>query len=247
MTLQNLQVEFVELLLGDEDNAEWLQPSSNLFIYRNNIFNTLLHTLRECYPLVEKLVGEGFFRTAARNYIVTYPSLSSNLHDYGQYFSDFLTEYPPVKTLVYLPEVAKFEWLCHSLTFAPNHAPLDIQLLSNLTPEQQQNLRFTLHPASYVAQFHYPILDIIELCQGNIEEITNLPEAKAYLLIIRRQLDVSIAPLNLAEFLFLSALQENKTLSQALEITMQTDPSFQLDEKLPEWIKNKTIVGFECQ
>lgn len=247
MTLQNLQAEFVELLLGDEDKAEWLHPSKNLFIYRNNIFNTLLSTLRECYPLVEKLVSESFFRTAARNYIATYPSLSSNLHDYGQYFSDFLTEYAPVKTLVYLPEVAKFEWLCHSLTFAPSHAPLDIQLLSNLTPEQQQNLRFILHPASYVTQFHYPILDIIELCQGNIEEINNLPEAKTYLLIIRRQLDVSIAPLSLAEFLFLSALQENKTLAQAVERAMHADANFQLDEKLPEWVKNKTIVGFECE
>lgn len=246
MTLQNLQADFVELLLGDEDKAEWLQSSQNLFIYRNNIFNTLLNTLRECYPLVEKLVGESFFRTAARNYITTYPSLSSNLHDYGQYFSAFLTEYAPVKTLVYLPEVAKFEWLCHSLTFAPNHAPLDIKLLSNLTPEQQQNLRFTLHPASYVTQFHYPILDIIELCQGNIEEINNLSEAKTYLLIIRRHLDVSIAPLNLAEFLFLSALQENKTLSQALDMTMHADANFQLDEKLPLWISNKTIIGFEC-
>jgi hypothetical protein len=242
MMLQNFQSEFAEYLLSDDEYASLIQPEPNLAIYRNNMLSTLVNALQDIYPLVTKLVGSDFFRVAAKEYIRRYPSRSSNLHDYGEYFSDFLAEYQPVKTLIYLPEVAKFEWLCHTLSFAADHALFDIKLLENINPDQYSKLHFILHPASHLMKFHYPILRIIDLCKGELDETIDLSEGGIHLLIIRRDMDISLMPLSLVDAIFLHALHESQSLSDALDAAILVDADFSLEEKLPKWIKDKTIV-----
>lgn len=245
MPLQNAQAEFIDFLLSTEDRFDLLECSQNVGIYRRTFINSLLTTLQNIYPLIERLVGNDFFHIAAKEYINQYPSRSSNLNDYGRYFSDFLAHYPPVKSLIYLSEIAEFEWICHNLQFASDCTPLDVSLLARLMSEEKDHLHFILHPASQVAKFHYPILHIIELCKAEQPEAIDLHQEGINLLIIRRELDVILSPLNLADFTFLNALQEGASFIQALEATLIVDAEFKLDEKLTQWISDKTIVDFK--
>lgn len=244
MSLQNLQAEFAELLHSEDGHVEHVHPMQNIMIYRNNINNNLLQVLTDTYPLIAKLLGEDFFRLTSKKYLALYPSCSGNLHDYGEYFSDFLAEYQPLKDLIYLVEVAQFEWICHRISFSATHAALDIETLQSLTEDQYSQLHFALHPASCVKKFHYPITRIIELCHDEIDGTIDIHEGGVRLLIIRRELTISFLPLSIAEFTFLNALQDNKNLSEALELTLQVDSEFQLEEKLQQWVLDKTIVGF---
>lgn len=242
MSLQNMQTEFVDILLSEDENNDLLQPLQNIVIYRNNVIGNLINALFNTYPLITRLVGHDFFRLVAKDYSKHYPSCSGNLHDYGQYLSDFLASYPPLKSLTYLAEVAHFEWLCHVLQFAPDHLPLDSTFLEKLSPDQYPHLHFILHPACHVINFHYPILRIIELCQDDTKERVDMNTGGDNLLIIRRDLDIKLVSLEAAESAFLIALQENLPLSQALEAANAIEPDFKLDEKLPLWIQDKTIV-----
>jgi hypothetical protein len=242
MSLQHIQTEFADILLSEDESTDLLQPLQNMSIYRNNVRSSLINTLLNTYPLMIKLVGQDFFRIAAKDYIKQYPSCSSNLHDYGQYFSDFLASYPPVKSLTYLAEVAHFEWICHTLDFAADHPPFDIQFLEKLSPDAYPRLHFVLHPASQVVHFHYPILRIIELCKEENQEMIDINTGGNHLLIIRRDLDIKLVLLEAAESAFLMALQEGLPLFQALKAANAIEPDFKLDEKLPAWIQDKTIV-----
>lgn len=243
MSLQNIQSEFADLLLSnDVITTDWFRPQQNMRIYRNNVTTTLVNTLLNTYPLVMRLVGEDFFRITAKEYIKHYPSCSSNLHAYGQYFSDFLATYPPVKSLTYLAEIADFEWRCHLLQFAADHTFFDIKRLEMITPEQYDHLHFMLHPASHIMQFHYPLLRIIDLCKGETDETIDITAGGIHLLIIRRDYEIKLAPLTKAEYTFLTSLEEGLCLSDALNVTLAIDPDFKLDEKLPAWIQDKTIV-----
>lgn len=242
MTLQNLQSELAELMLANDTQTELVDPAFNIAIYHNNMTTNLVHALQDTYPLISQLVGNDFFRITAKEYIERYPSRSGNLHDYGQYFSDFLAEYQPVKTLHYLSEVAQFEWICHTLYFAANHSEFDTSDLAHLSPDAYGQLHFLLHPASQLMKFYYPIARIIDLCRGEIEGNIDINEGGAYMLIIRRESDIKLVSLSLAEFTFLTALHDSKPLSQALDMAMQLDSSFSLEEKLPSWIQDKTIV-----
>lgn len=242
MQLQNLQAELAELIVTDDQHTDIVAPVENLSIYHNTALAALMNTLKDIYPLVCKLLGEDFFRITIQKYIKQYPSRSGNLHDYGEYFSDFLAHFQPLKELVYIPEVAQFEWHCHTLFYAAAHDAMNPALLETFTPEQYDHLHFVLHPAAKIMKCHFPILKIIDLCKDKIIGSIDVDDGGVNLLIIRRELDISLVELTTAEFTFLDMLQENKSLAEALNTTLLIDPQFKLAEKLPAWVKDKTLV-----
>lgn len=242
MSLQNMQSELAETLFTENEHSDLLQPFQHIAIHRNNMLFHLIQTLQTTYPLVEKLVGKDSFKAAAKEYIHCYPSRSGNLHDYGEYFCDFLKDYSP--TTPYLSDVATFEWAYHILYFASDHAALSIKRLENVSFHQYEQLHFVLHPASRLLQFNWPILRIIELCNDEIHGQLHLNEECNYLLLIRPDTERLFLPLPHAEFNFLKSLNENQSLSAALESTLQIEPHFKLDKILSYWIKHKVIVDF---
>lgn len=244
MTLQNLQAEFAESLFAEEPRCEGVKPQSNLLIYQNNFFTSLTRALRNTYPLIVKLVGDDFFPLAAKAYCRQYPSRTNNLDDYGAYFGSFLVEFEPTRSLIYLPEVADFEWACHEASFAIDHAPLSIEALQRITPDLYENLHFSLHSAIRIMKCNFPILRIIELCKGEINEEINLDAGGDNLMISRKQNTLSLTTLSEADCQFLTLLSENYSLKEALEVTLTIDPEFRLDEKLPYWIQQGVIVDF---
>lgn len=243
MSLPNAQADFIEALFSKDSQTDLVTPGGNIAIYSNNIFSSLIDTLATTYPLIKMLLGNDFFQMTAREYIRQYPSRSGNLHDYGKYFGDFLSEYQPVHDLMYLAEVADFEWACHVLYLAPDHPPFAIETLNNFAMEQHQDLRFILHPAAWLRKFHFPILKIIDLCLTNPDETLDLTTDEGVtLLVMRKELDLVLITLAADDFAFLHALNDNLTLSQALQSAQHINPSYQLEEKLPDFIKNKIIV-----
>lgn len=244
MSLQNLQVDLSEIILSSSTDVDWLKPTQCLAIYRNNIYDNLSNTLKSIYVMVRLLVGDDYFQSLMNDYIKQYPSRSSNLHDYGEYFKCYLAEIPSLRTLCYLEEVAEFEWLMHTLYFAAEHDALNINHLAHITPHQYENLHFTLHPASYLKQFKYPILRIIDLCNNDNTEDINLNEGGVNLLMIRREFKLMLVSLSPAEYVFLNSLNNGHSLSASLTAALIIDEHFKLEEKLPQWINDKTIVDF---
>lgn len=242
MQLSNLQAELADAILMADDTIDCAEPAAHIAIYHNNVMSTLINTLRTTFPLIEKLVGEDFFRITAKEYIKHYPSRHSNLNAYGNYFSDFLASYAPVHNLIYLAEVAQFEWLCHQVNIAPDHARFDLKKLSHIAPAHYHELHFILHPASHLQRFHYPMLDIIEICREDADITLDITKGGINLLMIRRDQDISLVPLTNAEFTFLEMLQDGKSVSEALNTALMLDAQFNLEEKLPAWIKDKTLI-----
>ncbi|MBV9575679.1 MAG: putative DNA-binding domain-containing protein, partial [Gammaproteobacteria bacterium] len=157
MSLQNLQAELAEHILTNEPTTENIFPSQHLLIYQNNRLSHLLNALEQTYTLILKLVGEDFFRAAAKAYINFYPARSGNLQDYGEYFGDFLSDYAPAQSLFYLSEIANFEWICHTLYFAADHAPFNVEVLNSFSIDEYQQLRFVLNPACCLMSLSIPI------------------------------------------------------------------------------------------
>lgn len=242
MNLQNLQAEIAEAIIMNDCHCEWLTPAANITIYQHNMQSALTKALEHCYPLLVKLIGKDFFLLTAKEYLACYPSLSSDLNDYGAYVSDFIANYAPLADYIYLPEVAKFEWTCHRLARLAEHLSFDVCKLEGLDKEQYPHLYFSLNPASDVLSFTYPILRIIALCKNEIPGPIDMQAGETRLLIYRRQQHVSLVSLTMGEYHFLKALQANKALTTALDIALDKDPLFKLDEKLPVWINNKVIV-----
>lgn len=242
MQLQNEQAEIADLILANDEHTNVVGPAENLSVYHYTMMASLTNTLKEIYPLISKLVGEDYFNLICKEYIYQYPSRSGNLNHYGEYFHDFLAQHETLHRFLYLPEVAQFEWACHEIYFAAEHDMFSIILLENVTPEKYPHLHLVLHPASRVMKFQFPILKIINLCEKGSNENIDLNEGGVNILVIRRELDISLVSLTEGEFTFLDMLQDHKSLEESLNTALILDPKFKLEEKLPIWIQDKTIV-----
>lgn len=244
MSLQNAQVEFAELIISSEDISDGLKPVANVKIYQKHYIAHLTKALVGHYPLLVKLLGEMTFKNIAKDYIACYPSTSGNLEDYGWYFSDFIRVYEPTAHLPYLPDVATYESISHSLHQASDIISFNPNLLKNIPIEKYAKLQFVLNTSCAIHQFNYPIMDIIELCHEKIDKIDQLTQIPHYLLMHRCVGDIKVTVLTLAEFTFLDAIQHNMTLETALQMCLAVDAEFDLNRKLSDWIKNNTIVDF---
>jgi len=244
MLLQNLQYELADALMHAELAEDIISPSANLVIYQNNILSNFTAVLTETYPLIRQLVGDDFFTMMTHEYAQHYPSCSSNLHDYGEYFANFFTHFSQLDAHPYLKEVAQFEWICHRLFFAADATPLDTGRLREVIEQDYSKLHFMLHPACEVMQFHFPILKIIDLCQGQHDEVIDIHASGDYLLIIRRDLDIKLVALSEGEFYFLQALAQYQSVETALTLALEKDVSFNLEEHLVQWVNDKTIIDF---
>jgi hypothetical protein len=241
MSLENFQIELVDRIFSQDTTQNSLYQHSHL--YRQNIFLNLMTHLKHLYPLSLTLLGEDLFNKIAHHYIGRYPSLSSTINEYGEYFPDDLADYPGLLSFPYLFDLAQFEWAIHVVSLAADASRLDIKLLDKISLEKYSQVHVMLHPASLLKIFRYSILDIVNAChRQHYQRLINIKENPTYVLIIRPEIELSYVNLTLAEFTFLSCLNDNQSLSAAQAAATAISNDFKLEEKLINWIQEKIIV-----
>lgn len=94
-----------------EGFARWVRDGqmSNIAVYQRNYLYSLIDCLSGKFTAVEKVVGEQNFRYLARMYILSCPSVSTNLDDYGYGFAEFVESRPETAEMFYLGELARID------------------------------------------------------------------------------------------------------------------------------------------
>jgi len=230
-SLRELQQNFSQFLyeqipadFPSQIQAAGVDSSARLGIYRNNTFIGLSKALAAAYPVSERLVGTDFFNYTAYEFIRRYPSYSGDLAEYGNEWPEFLADFEPCRSLVYLPDVARLEQAFNHAYRSAEHAPLALEQLAQIAPEQYGLLRFQLHPSARLLQSPYPIARIWETNQPDYsgEETVDLNAGGCRLLVYRPQLAVKITPLAQGEYTLLSALAASVGFADACEQALKT-------------------------
>ena len=252
--LRDLQAEFSASIFGSENQtrfkeqirANGLSGDRRMQIYRNNVYASLTEALRAVHPVVHKLVGDGFFKYAANEYITQYPSSSGDLHDFGDRFSEFLAGFEPAQSLAYLSDVARMEWYYHEAYHAAEHRPMDLDALSRAGTDEYDQLQLHLHPSARLLRSDYPVLQIWQANQdeNNVEEIVDLDSGGIRMLIVRPDHEIEFHSLEAADFALLEYFASGKSLSQAVEHAINTDSEFQLNYALRHFVQTKILVDF---
>ncbi len=217
-----------------------------LQIHRNNVFASLTGALQSIYPVVTRVVGEGFLKYAADDFIRRQPPTSGNLHDFGRGFPEFLGRFPPARKLAYLPDVARLEWAYHEAFHAADAEPLDPRLLASIRPEHYGQLRFALHPSARLLASPYPVLRIWLVNQPGYvgEETVDLAEGGVSVLVIRRDAAVELQTLSEGDFTLLGALSAGHAFARACALALAAEPEFDLSDALRRHVLTAAIVGF---
>ncbi|MBN8761722.1 MAG: hypothetical protein BGO61_13055 [Thiobacillus sp. 65-69] len=252
-SLRELQLGFAEAIFSQETSefaqeiaANGLSGEHRLAIYRNNVFTRLTEALRSVYPVVQQLVGEGFFKFASAEYISRYPSQSGDLHHYGRQFAEFLANFPPAAELSYLSDVARLEWACHEVFHEADHGPLALEQLQAVPPERYGDLKFRLHPAARLIASSFPVHRIWEVNQPGYsgDQTLELAEGEVRLLVKRSARIVELYVLTSGEWCFLGMLADGRSFGEACEAAFVTEPGFGLEPALRRWVADLTLVDF---
>ena len=154
-SLRDLQERFAEAVFNPRSygldlpiRENGLNGRRRLRIYRNNVFASLTEALRACYPVVERLGGEGFFSYVANRYIRSHLSTSGDLQEFGSEFPEFLEDFPTTRALVCLSDVVRLEWARQYVYHALEPEVVELSArLQAVPPKRYGDLRFRLYPA----------------------------------------------------------------------------------------------------
>lgn len=218
-----------------------------LAVYKNNVYAQLIDALAATYPAVLRLVGEEFFRFAAREFVASHPATEKNLAMYGKGFHDFLAKFEPAASVPYLADVAMLEYRYLAAYHSIDARSLPADRYSVLVREGGGS-RVALHPSSQLMSSQYPVSRIWELNRSDapIDGKISIEGQSEYLLIIRPQATVEVRRLSLGAFVALLALSGGSGLPEAVLTGRQAEPEANLHEQLLSLAVGETFVEKEA-
>jgi hypothetical protein len=215
-----------------------------LAAYRRTVIGTLSGALLATYPVVARIVGEPFFREAARSFVLSHPSCSGDLNEYGEDFADFLADYPHARELRYLPDVARLEWLMQTVYYAADARPTDLAALAAADPSRWGEIRFDLAPARARLDSPHPLHEIWRVnAEGYDGDMTVDFSRDSRLLVFRRQGLVEVRPLGAGAAVFFDAIAGGDDLAHATAAVLALDAAFDPAPELQALVGDGVIVA----
>lgn len=217
-----------------------------LNVYRNNTRLGLTEALKANFPVVEKLVGEAFFKALAAAFIQKYPPATGCLQEYGRDFAHFIANFPPARPLPYLADVARLEWLWQEAYHEADQGKMMLNRLTAIPQTRHADLCLCSHPSLRLLVSSYPIHRIWMLNQDGSDhcETIDLGLGGDKLLVFRPEQDVEVDALTDSDFLWLSLLHSGHTLVSAAEQVYQLDPYFDVSAHLLYWLEAGLFTDF---
>lgn len=251
--LAERQAEFAAALLDPErpvplglvgpDGA----PSARRFaVYRNNVVAGLIDTLQAAFPVVLRIVGEGFFQAMARIYVTQEPPHSPIMLGYGCGFPGFIGSFEPLATLPCLADVARIELAWTKAYHAAEAEPLDSTVLAAVTPEDLPQLRLLLHPSVRITRSRFPALTIWQMNVGDgVPAPVELNAGGEDAILARPEAEVEVRSLPEGGAAFIGALLNGGSVLEATKAALMADGRFDLSVNLTGLLQAGAIVGFE--
>ena len=254
-TLPELQAAFASALLrkdargvADAIVGDGVAPAARVQVYWNHVFSSLTDALEATFPVVSQLVDQRFFGFAADRYVGSHPPTGPCLFEYGATFPVFLEAFSPCAGHPYLADVARLEWAMNVASHAEDVAPIAPAALARVRPEDLGRLVLRLDPSVSWLRSPWPIDRIWRANQSDADPTDTIDlAAGGVTLEVRREDDVvTMRRLEEGEFSFRAGLGAGSTLETVVEVTMTTDPAFDLTAALRSLLDEALIIGLSC-
>ena len=250
-SLRELQAGFRAALLDEAEARvvseiidDGLGASARLAVYRHHVFTSLTEALEATYPVVCRLVDRRFFGWVADQYVRVRPPAGPCLFEYGADFPEFVAAFPACAHLPWLADVARLEWAMNAALHAPDALPLEPEALRALDPAALARLTLRLDPSVTLLASRWPVDAIWRANQAgaNLTVTVDLDAGGASLEVRRVDDDVVLRALPPATFALRAALAAGRTLEDAVEQALDTDPAFDLAGEIRALLDERLLV-----
>ncbi len=215
-----------------------------LGVYRGNVYGSRAKALAAAYPIVRKIVGGEFFDALAREYARGYPAASGDLNEYGERLTEFVAAFPHTQDLLYLPDVARMEWLAHRAYYAGDGAAFDPARVAGLPASRYAELHPMLAPACALFESDWPLARIWTVHQDDFAGAidVDLDAGPDRVLIHRPRWRVQVLAVARGDYRLLESTLAGATLGHALAAALEEDPGFDPAAGLGRWVEAGVIV-----
>lgn len=214
-------------------------------VYRNNVVVGLAQTLKDAFPVVQRIVGAEFFQAMARAYVAIEPPRSPIMLDYGQGFPDFVGRFAPAANLPYLADVASIERAWTEAYHEAEASPIGPSAFAEIAPDRLPTLSLALHPSIRIVRSRFPVLTIWQMnIDGGIPAPVDLTAGGEDAFIVRPEADVEVRSIPAGSADFIRALVSGISVLAAFEEAIVADPRFDLVANLTDLIQVGAVVGF---
>jgi hypothetical protein len=259
--------EIVDGIIKPNDR---LTSFERLEIYNRVYWFRILSALAEDFPGLRAVIGQKRFDRLLTAYLTQRPSVSFTLRDLGSRLEAWLREHPEFtpKTERLALDMVRLEWADIEAYDAAELPKLSEQDLRH----QGEDPHFHLQPYLKLLDLAYPVDDFLlsirraEGDEGDQDSdivsnvvLMHTPQAeekqlplplrkKTYLAVHRQDDIVYFKRLDPEGFTVLRALQDGKSLSQAIEAALPWSKRPEaVAEKLHDWFANWSSLGWFCQ
>ena len=248
-SLAEVQSAFGRAVLGGDFSAltpyvrtDGISAAGRIGVYRNNVVTSLTALLADRFPVVERLVGDGYFSFAAESFIRAAPPGQACLDGYGSEFPSFLAAFPSCAALPYLPDVARLEWKLFAIARAEFAEPLTLAALAGLNADTAANLRLRCDPAIDYLASDWPVDRIWQAHQSDVAE-ANINAGACRVELRRYDKELTIRALAPAEFAFRSALAGGSVLGEAVTLALEESGDFDFFQALATLFSEQWVTG----
>ncbi|MBB3387854.1 hypothetical protein FHT82_000574 [Rhizobium sp. BK275] len=203
-------------------------PLRRFNIYRNNTFASLTATLIAVFPVTLRLLGEDYFRYAAGVFIRNNPPQEARLVRYGGNFSRFLAVFEDIRSMPFIAETARLEWMIAEALDAPALPGCSLEQLGDGEADTAPEL--FLQPSLRLLVCRWPALEIWSVHQagGNVEALAKLSRRPERIALWRCNESMRFLRLDAGHFAFLHALKRRAGLEVAVSRVLARAPGFDL-------------------
>lgn len=212
-------------------------------IYRNNVFSSLTRCIASRFPVVARLVGEEFFHAMVRLFIESNLPSSPALIEYGADFPGFLKTFEPARSLPYLSDVARLEWLIATAYHAADAVPVGASHLARLGAAALE-ASLELHPSAALLVSHHSIFSIWET-NTHDESVRSVDASSSgeTVLVVRPHFDVKVVSIDTPTYAFIAALSAGHGLELAAELGGELDHRFDVGAALHMLFASGAVTG----
>ncbi len=192
-------------------------------VYRNNVATGLSDALAKRFPVIQRLVGDDFFRAMGRVYQDAHRPKSPVLLEWGDTFPSFLAEFPPLADYPYMADVARIEVARGRAYHAADANPIarDLLIVGAADPE---NAQFGLHPSVQVLRLSHPAVSIWAANQpGANGQCPTLAGEEIALILRDTGYQVPVIAIGVGDATLINALQDGQTLLIAAKLAAFAD------------------------
>lgn len=190
-------------------------PAARVAVYVQGYPARIREALRETFPAVAHILGDGSFAALAARYAKGVPADLRNLNLVGAALPAYLESDRASDDLPFLPALAELEWAVERCFHSNLEAAFEPASCSGWSLEDWARAIIEFQPGLALVCAPWPLRELRETCQCERSEIdVNLVDRHDRVLVYRRGFDVVVESIEAAEAEAVGSLQNRELLGE---------------------------------